>query len=130
MTKSLGRELYELLNPYDPTAGANPATWDQTDEDYQAHYERCAVEFHNRIVSKCTFVTNVYLNDGDWDSDTAEAIMHDLIDLKAANSQREDEEPQRSEGDTALQQAQQKSDTNNTVEDPESDSVEFRGLMT
>ena len=46
--KTLGQELYELLNPYDPHAGANPATWDQVDEDWHAHYERCAAEFRRR----------------------------------------------------------------------------------
>ena len=58
-----------------------------------------------------------------------ERAMAAFAAAKAAIAKRPDEEPQRSEGDTALQQAQQKSDTNNTVEDPESDSVEFEKLM-
>ncbi len=66
---------------------------------------------------------------GDWRSGLPLLIQGRLHRLLKQQTPRPDEEPQRSEGDTALQQAQQKFDTKNTVEDPESDSVEFRGLM-
>ncbi len=58
MSKTLGNELYDLLNPYDPSAGANPATWDQTDEDFQAHYERCAVQFRDAVIEECAKVAD------------------------------------------------------------------------
>lgn len=47
--KTPGQELYELLNPYDPAACANPAQWHETDEDFQAHYERCALKYHESL---------------------------------------------------------------------------------
>lgn len=43
--KTLGQDLYELLNPQEPRACINPARWSDLDEDTHAHYEKSAKAF-------------------------------------------------------------------------------------
>jgi hypothetical protein len=48
-----GEQLYNILNPYDEASYANPARWDQTDDDFQSHYDRAAQAVRNAVIEEC-----------------------------------------------------------------------------
>jgi hypothetical protein len=77
--KTLGQIATEARKAYEDgysERGAYDPDWKLKCDQHVASAIRA------EVIEECAFITNGYLNDGDWDADTAEAIMHDILALK------------------------------------------------
>jgi hypothetical protein len=83
--KTIGQIAYEAMQKSE-----GGFRWDWERSVKRPHWEVSATAVWNEAVEACIKAATEYLNDGDWDQDTCEAIGNDLRSIKRSDKENGD----------------------------------------